>query len=39
MRGGRRAQPGRQGELTVVVESVLIAEEDHLVFEQGGVDL
>ena len=27
------------GELTVIVESMLIAEEDHLVFEQSGVDL
>ena len=39
MGGGRRAQLRGEPELAVVVQIVLLAEEDHLVFEQGGVDL
>ena len=38
MRGGRGAELCGERELAVVVEVVLLAEEDHLVFEQGGVD-
>jgi hypothetical protein len=37
--GGRRAQLRGQAQLAVVIQIVLLAEEDHLVLEQGGVDL
>ncbi|KAB7752659.1 hypothetical protein MPHL43072_08855 [Mycolicibacterium phlei DSM 43072] len=38
VRGGRRPERAGERELTVVVETVLLAEEQHLVLEQRGVD-
>ena len=38
MRGGRRAEQVRERQLTIVVEVVLLAEEDHLVLEKRRVD-
>jgi hypothetical protein len=39
VRNCRRAQPARERQLTVIVEVVLSAEEDHLVLEQRRIDV